>query len=74
MCTPAIALMINYICRNLNEKEIFLNIGAYRGFTTVCGMINTKCEVHAVDNFSEFEGPEKIFYKNFSTYVSGRNK
>ena len=60
--------MINNICRNLSEKEVFLNIGAYRGFSTVCGMINTSCEVHSVDNFSEFEGPETIFYENFNKF------
>ena len=65
MSTPATGLMINYICRNLSFDQVFLNIGAYRGFSTVCGMINTKCEVHSVDNFSEFDGPEEIFNRNF---------
>ena len=73
MSTPAIALMINNICRNLSEKEVFLNIGAYRGFSTVCGMINTSCEVHSVDNFSEFEGPETIFYENFNKFKNEKH-
>ena len=68
MSTPAIALLINNICRQLRENQIFLNVGAYRGFSTASGMINTNCEVHSVDNFSEFDGPEEIFLKNFSMF------
>ena len=70
MSTPAIGLMINYICKNLKKNETFLNIGAYRGFTTICGMINTVCTVHSVDNFSEFDGPKAkdIFFKNFNLF------
>ena len=68
MCTPAIGLMINHICKNIKKDEIFLNIGAYRGFTTVCGMIDTVCTVHSVDNFSEFDGPKDIFFKNFNLF------
>ena len=68
MSTPAIGLMINHICKNIKKDEIFLNIGAYRGFTTVCGMIDTACTVHSVDNFSEFDGPKDIFFKNFNLF------
>lgn len=68
MGTPATALLINNICRKLNKDQVFLNIGAYRGFSTVSGMIKTSCEVHSVDNFSEFDGPEKIFLKNFNMF------
>ena len=68
MSTPAIGLMINHICKNIKKDEIFLNIGAYRGFTTVCGMIDTVCTVHSVDNFSEFDGPKDIFFKNFNLF------
>ena len=68
MGTPAIGLMINNICRTFDQNQIFLNIGAYRGFSTVSGMINTSCEVHSVDNFSEFDGPEEILLRNFNTF------
>ena len=55
------------------KTKYFLNIGAYRGFSTVCGMINTLCEVHSVDNFSEFGGPEKIFYSNFNKFKNEKH-
>ena len=51
MSTPAIGIMFNKICRSLTKDQVFVNIGAYKGFSTISGMINTICEVHSVDNF-----------------------
>ena len=68
MCTPAIGIIFNKICRSLTKEQVFLNIGAYKGFSTVSGMINTECEVHSVDNFSEYDKPEEIMMKNFNLF------
>ena len=68
MSTPAIGVMFNKICRSLRKDQIFVNIGAYKGFSTISGMINTKCEVHSVDNFSEYDKPEKIMMQNFNLF------
>ena len=68
MSTPAIGIMFNRICRELNKDEVFVNIGAYKGFSTISGMINTCCEVHSVDNFSEYDKPEEILMKNFNLF------
>ena len=68
MSTPAIGIMLNKICRSLRKDQVFVNIGAYKGFSTISGMINTKCEVHSVDNFSEYDKPEKIMMQNFNLF------
>ena len=68
MSTPAIGVMFNKICRSLRKDQIFVNIGAYKGFSTISGMINTKCEVHSLDNFSEYDKPEKIMMQNFNLF------
>ena len=73
MSAPAIGIMINKICRQLKSNQIFLNIGAYKGFSTISGMINTTCEVHSVDNFSEFDGPEKTFFENFKIFKNSKH-
>ncbi len=73
MSTPGVGIIINKICRNLKSNQIFLNIGAYKGFSTVSGMINTNCEVHSVDNFSEFNAPKKIFFENFQLFKNSKH-
>ena len=65
MSTPAIGIMLNKICRSLRKDQVFVNIGAYKGFSTISGMINTKCEVHSVDNFSEHDRPRRNFIEKF---------
>tara|TARA_Y100000590_G_scaffold88256_1_gene99090 strand:+ start:349 stop:1083 length:735 start_codon:yes stop_codon:yes gene_type:complete len=73
MSTPGVGLIINKICRKLKSDQIFLNIGAYKGFSTASGMINTMCEVHSVDNFSEFDAPKKVFYENFKLFKNSKH-
>ena len=73
MSTPAIGIMFNKICRSLTKDQVFVNIGAYKGFSTISGMINTICEVHSVDNFSEHDKPEEILMKNFNLFKKENN-
>ncbi len=73
MSTPALGIIINKICRELKSNQLFLNIGAYKGFSTVSGMINTRCEVHSVDNFSEFNSPKEIFFENFNLFKNTKH-
>ncbi len=68
MSTYAIGHVINKICKNLNEHQIYLNVGVWKGFSLLAGMINTKCEVIGIDNFSQFGGPKNLFLKKFNRY------
>ena len=52
MSKISIGFLINQICKNLEKGNVYINIGVWRGFSLIAGMINTKCEVHGVDNFS----------------------
>ena len=52
MSRISVGFLINQICKTLNEGQIYLNIGVWRGFSMFSGMINTECEVIGVDNFS----------------------
>jgi len=48
----SIGFIINQIAKNLCSDAIYLNIGVWRGFSMFAGMINTKCKVYGIDNFS----------------------
>ena len=67
MATYATFYLINSICKNI-QNGTYLNIGIWNGFSLFSGMIDTKCEVIGVDNFSEFNGTnsEKIFFNKFN--------
>ena len=65
MSTYAIGYLINRICKNLSKNQVYLNIGCWKGFSLVAGMINTDCKVIGVDNFSQFTGPKNDFLMNF---------
>ena len=68
MSTYAIGYIINRICKLLTKNQLYLNIGVWKGFSLISGMINTNCEVIGIDNFSEFGGPKKNFLENFNKY------
>ena len=68
MSTYAIGHIINQICKNLKKKELYVNIGVWKGFSLISGMINTICNVQGVDNFSEFDGPRDVFFDNFNKF------
>ena len=68
MSTYAIGHLVNQICQRLTENQIYLNIGCWKGFTLISGMLGTSCKVIGVDNFSQFDGPKNIFYSNFEKY------
>ncbi len=66
MSTIANAWIINQIASTLNENQNYVNIGCWKGFSLIAGMINTKCSVFGVDNFAWKEQGKKEFYKNFN--------
>jgi hypothetical protein len=69
MSTPAYANIINTICRSMSEDQLYLNIGCYQGFTLLAGMIDTKCRVIGIDNFSQFGGPKEQCIRNFNKFA-----
>ena len=68
MSTYAMGHLINQVCKNLSSNQLYLNIGCWKGFSLISGMIDTSCEVIGVDDFSQFGGPREEFLKNFNKY------
>ncbi len=69
MSRYAIGYLINRICKNLSKNEIYLNIGCWKGFSLVAGMINTECKVIDDINFEEvYEGTLDFINKTQSKY------
>tara|TARA_Y100000590_G_scaffold444035_1_gene574275 strand:- start:32 stop:772 length:741 start_codon:yes stop_codon:yes gene_type:complete len=68
MSTYALGHLINQICKNLSSNQLYLNIGCWKGFSLISGMISTSCKVIGVDDFSQFGGPKDEFFKNFNKY------
>jgi|TARA_B110000881_G_C18541303_1_gene498728 hypothetical protein len=66
MSTYAIGHVINKICQKLNNDENYVNIGVWKGFSLIAGMLNTNCSVYGNDNFSQFDGPKEEFTKKFN--------
>ncbi len=67
MSTFAIGYVINKICQELNDNENYVNIGVWKGFSMIAGMLNTNCNVYGNDNFSQFDGPKKEFIRKFNS-------
>ena len=52
MSKISIGFIINQISKNLDKNGVYVNVGVWRGFSMFAGMLNTKCEVYGIDNFS----------------------
>ena len=68
MSTIANAWIINQIASTLNQDQNYVNIGCWKGFSLIAGMIDTNCTVYGVDNFAWKEQGRDDFYKNFKKY------
>ena len=68
MSTYAMGHLVNQICKNLSSNQLYVNIGCWKGFSLIAGMIDTSCEVIGVDDFSQFGGPREEFFNNFNKY------
>ena len=80
MSKISIGFLVNQICKSLDNKGVYINIGVWRGFSMFAGMLNTKCEVYGVDDFSfdyedgnsslnnyeEESKAREYFYKHFN--------
>jgi len=76
MASYANGYIINRICKNLKDDQIYVNIGVWKGFSLIAGMVNTNCHVDGIDNFSEFKetNPKEEFLTNFNKYKNTRLK
>lgn len=74
MSSAANCYLINEICKSLDEKETYLNVGTWRGMTFVAGMIDTQCQVIGVDNFSQFQGPKDELLEAFNKFKNDNSK
>ena len=54
MSTYAMGHIINQVSKNLSSDQLYLNIGCWKGFSLIAGMIDTSCKVIGVDDFSQF--------------------
>ncbi|MBI2478942.1 MAG: class I SAM-dependent methyltransferase [Planctomycetia bacterium] len=65
MSTIAMAYIINELTRHTSEGECYLNIGVFKGFSFLAGVVNQDCVSIGIDNFSQFGGPEEEFRRNY---------
>jgi hypothetical protein len=69
MSTFAIGAMINRGVSQMSQKDTFVNIGVWHGFTFLSGLVaNSDKKCIGVDNFSEFGGPRNAFARRFDRY------
>ena len=68
LATMQNVVLINQICKNLSSNQLYVNIGCWKGFSLIAGMIDTSCEVIGIDDFSQFGGPREEFFNNFNKY------
>jgi len=69
MSSLAIGALIAEGVRRMPQREAFVNIGVWQGFTLLCAMATNPTKTCiGVDNFSEFGGPRDAFMKRFLTF------
>ena len=73
MSTAANAFLIYSISQHLEENEAYLNIGVWKGFTFLAGVLNRSCLSIGVDNFSLFGGPKAEFHANYDKFKHERS-
>lgn len=65
MSTIAIAYIIHELTKFLEPSEVYLNIGVWKGYSFLAGVLNKEVTSIGVDNFSQFGGPRDEFMKNY---------
>ena len=69
--------LYNNLCsfkKDNGDKTNYLEIGCYKGSSTVCALYGNKHNLYvtAIDNWSEFGGPKDVFVHNI-THMFGEN-
>ncbi|BBD54342.1 class I SAM-dependent methyltransferase [Planktothrix agardhii 1029] len=65
MSTIAIAYIIYELTKFLDPEEVYLNIGVWKGYSFLAGVLNKDAMSIGVDNFSKFGGPRDEFMQNY---------
>jgi predicted O-methyltransferase YrrM len=73
MSTLAIAHIIHQLTRYLEDGESYVNVGVWKGFTFLAGVLNKDCTSIGIDNFSEFGGPKDEFLANYAPLSHARS-
>jgi hypothetical protein len=73
MSTLANAYIIHELTKYLDPGEAYLNVGVWKGFTFLAGVLNRECTSIGVDNFSEFGGPKDEFLANYELHRHPRS-
>jgi len=63
--------LYNNLCsfnKGNNDKTRYLEIGCYKGSSTISALYGNDCQTTVIDNWSEFGGPKDTFYANMQTY------
>ena len=75
MSTYAVGAIINYAVRLMSPAHAFVNVGLWRGFTLLAGMVgNETKQCIGVDNFSQYGGPRDDFLDEFTKYKSSKHR
>lgn len=73
MSTLAIAHIIHELTKYLEGGESYVNVGVWKGFTFLAGVLNRNCTSIGIDNFSEFGGPKEEFLANYTPLQHARS-
>ena len=74
MSTCAVGGIINEGVRQMPAGSAFVNVGVWKGYTLLSGMVGNEDKVCiGVDNFSEFGEQKDDFYENFEAYRSSQH-
>lgn len=76
-CTPEILALhgmsgdmtrhlYNNIC-GISDKINYLEIGCFKGSSTLAALYGNECSATVIDNWSEFGGPQQEFFKNIQS-------
>lgn len=68
MSTIAVGYLIYKLTQIMPEGGCYLNIGTWKGYTLLAGMLNHERESIGVDSFQQFQFPKEEFYKVYEQF------
>ncbi len=75
MCSARLAKTINFACRFLEDRDVYLEIGTYAGFSLLSAAYESGKQFYGIDNFSQnFAIPGKVvdrLTQNIDKYPGG---
>ncbi len=68
MSTIAVGYLIYKLTQIMPEGGCYLNIGTWKGYTLLAGMLNEERESIGVDSFEQFQFPKEEFYHVYEQF------